>query len=133
VDLRNKFSSRSKDQSGGVGLSSSVTIVGRRSRHGSLAKEGVEDGEEETGSFTGTSLSTSHQISSTGDNGDRVFLDRSRGLVSCEINVVEKCWVDRGLSIGKDSNGFRDIGTGRLDGDIGILVKVDTGGLVVSI
>jgi hypothetical protein len=77
-------------------------------------------------------LGTSHEISSTGDNGDRVFLDGGRGLVSCELNVVEECGVDRGLSVGENSNGFGDIGTGSLDGDIGVLVKVDTSCLWVS-
>jgi hypothetical protein len=59
-------------------------------------------------------------------------LDRGRGLVSCEINVVEECGVDRGFGIGKDGNGFGDIGTGSLDGDIGVLVKVDTGSLLLA-
>jgi hypothetical protein len=97
-----------------------------------VGEKSVEDGEEETGGFTGTSLSTSHQISTTGDDGDRVFLDRSRSLVSGELNVVEQCGVDRGVGIGENSDGFGDIGSGSLDGDIGVLVKVDTGGLKVS-
>ena len=132
MNLRNKFSGRSKDKGSGVGLSSTVTVIGRGSRQGSLTEKGVQNGEEETGSFTGTSLGTSHEISSTGDNGDRVFLDGGWGLVSCKLNVVEECGVDGGLSVGENSNGFRDIGTGSLDGDIGVLVKVDTSCLLLA-
>jgi hypothetical protein len=136
VNLGNEFSGRGKDKSGRVGLSSVVASVAVAvvdgGGGGTVGEKGVEDGEEETGSFTGTSLGTSHQISTTGDNGDRVFLDRGRSLVSGKINVVEQCRVDGGLGIGKDSHGLGDIGSGSLDGDIGVLVKVDTGVLWVS-
>jgi hypothetical protein len=136
VNLRNKFSSRSEDKGSGVGLSSVVASVAvgvvDRSGGGSVREKGVENGEEETGSLTGTSLGTSHQVSATGDNGDRVLLDGGRSLVSSKVNVVEQCWVDGGLSIGKDSNGLGDVGTGSLDGDVGVLVKVDTSVLNVS-
>lgn len=136
VDLRDEFSGRGEDEGGGVGLSSTVASVAVAVVYGgggrTIREKSIEDGKEETGSLTGTSLGTSHQVSATGDNGDRVFLNGSRGLVSSKLNVVEQCWVDGRLGIGKDSDGLGDVGSGSLDGDIGILVKVDTSVLIVS-
>lgn len=74
-----------------------------------------------------TSLSTSHEVTTTHDNGNGVLLDRSRALVSSKGNVGDEVLVKRRTS--ELGDGLGDIMTGRLDGDVVVLVKVDTGSL----
>lgn len=123
VDLRNELSGGSKDQGGGIRLSSSVAHVGGRSR-GTIAEHGGENGEEETTGLSGTSLSTSHQISATSYDGNGVFLDRGGSSVSSVTNVLQKDRVDR--RVGELDDGLGHTVTGSLDRDIGVLVEVDT-------
>lgn len=130
VDLRDKLSGWGEDEGSGVGLSSSVASLGGR---GDWA-EGVgggENGEEETTSLSGTSLGTGHQVSATSDDGDRVFLDWGGGGVSSKGNVLEENRVDG--RVGELNDWLGNTGTSSFDWDIGVLVKVDTGGLVESI
>lgn len=54
-------------------------------------------------------------------------MDRGRGGVSSVLDVLKKDGVDRG--VGKFSHRLGNALTADLDGDIGVLVKVDTGGL----
>lgn len=54
-------------------------------------------------------------------------MNRGRGCVSSVLDVLEKDGVDRG--VGKFSHRFGDALTADFDGDIGVLIKVDTGGL----
>lgn len=134
VNLRNQFTSRREDQRGRVDLSSrrvrvGCVVNGRRGRSG--LEQGVQDGEQETTGLSGTSLGTCHQISVVGDDGDRVLLNRSRRGVVRELDVVEQNGVDgwrRELG-----QGVGNTGTGSLNGNIGVLVKVDTGRLVDSV
>lgn len=130
VDLRDKLTGGGEDKSGGVDLSSSVASLGRRG-HGTVGEHGGKDGEEETTSLSGTGLGTSHQVSSTSDNGDRVLLDRSRGGVSGVANILQENGVDgRVRELG---DGLRNSVTSSLNGDVGVLVEVDTGGLVNTV
>ncbi len=64
------------------------------------------------------------------DDGDGVFLDWGRGLVTGILDVLEEHRVE--VLIGESENGLGDIGTGSFDGDVSVSVKVDTSGLVVS-
>lgn len=54
-------------------------------------------------------------------------MDRGRGGVSSVLDVLEKDGVDRG--VGEFSHRLGNALTADLDGNIGVLVKVDTGGL----
>lgn len=131
VNLRDQFSGGGEDKTSGIGLSSRrvSAVAWLRWGGGTNTKHGIEDGEEESGRLSGTGLGTGHQVSSTGDNGDRVLLDRSGGLVSSKVDVLEQTRVDRRVGLGEDGAGLGDTLTSSLDGDVGVLVKVDTGGL----
>jgi hypothetical protein len=87
-----------------------------------------QDREEETTSLARTSLGTSHEITATRDDGDRVFLNRSRDLVAGHLNVFAEVLVQR--RSGKIVDGLGDVATRSFNGDIVILLKVDTGVLL---
>jgi len=97
VNLRNKLTGRSKDQGSWVGLAlatkvtSSTGWCSRRAVDESLG----EDGEQETTGLSGTSLGTSHQISTTHNNRNRVFLNWSRDLVMSKLDVLEEMVIQR--------------------------------------
>lgn len=129
MDLGNQFTSRSQDQSGGVSLSSTVTVTSVGWSLGTSVEHGVEHGEKETGSLAGTGLGTSHQVTASSDDGDGVLLNRGWGLVSSVFDVLEQNGVDGRVGVGKYSDGFWDTVTSSFDGDVGVLVKVETGGL----
>ncbi|TFB02208.1 hypothetical protein CCMA1212_005838 [Trichoderma ghanense] len=130
VDLRNKLSSGGEDQRRGVSLaltaklSSSVGGDSRRTVDESLR----QDGEKETTSLARTSLGTSHQVTTTHDDGDGVFLDRSGHLVAGHLNVAAQVLVQRGG--GELVDGLGDVTARGFDGDIVVLLKVDTGVLL---
>jgi hypothetical protein len=129
VDLRDQLTGRSKNKGGRISLARPAKAIGsvvrRRSRR-TLSESGRKDGEEESTSLSGTGLSTSHQITTTGDDGDRVLLDGRRGSVTRVRNVLEQNRVD---GLGESENWLGDIGTSSLDRDIGVTVKVNTRGL----
>lgn len=130
VDLRNKLSSGGKDERGGVGLALTTKLsssVGGDSRR--TVDEGLrQDGEKETASLARTSLGTSHEITTTHDDGDGVFLNGSRDLVAGHLDVTAKVLVERGGSELGDRLG--DVATRGFNRDIVILLKVDTGVLL---
>lgn len=74
-----------------------------------------------------TSLSTSHEITATHDNGDRVLLDGSRVFVASKSDVGDEMVIER--RGGELGDGFGNLMARSLDGDIVILVEIDTGGL----
>lgn len=134
MNLRNKLSSRSKNEGGGVGLSgatvSSASFLGRRGA-GSKGERGGKDGEEETSSLSGTSLSTSHEISTSSDDRYGVLLDGGGSLVVGKLDVLEEMRVDRrGCEFG-DREGH--ISSSGFDGNVGVGVEVDTSLLLGSI
>jgi len=90
-----------------------------------------EDGEEETTSLSGTSLGTSHQITATHDDGDRVLLDGGRDLVARELDVGDEVVIER--RVGKGGNRVGDTLTASLDGDVVVLLEVDTAVLDVGV
>ena len=132
VDLRDELSGGSQDQGGGVLLPASR--VGRERAGvldglggGSVGEHFRQDGEEETTGLSGTGLGTGHQVSHVGDDGDRVLLNGGRGGVSGRLDVLEEDGVEG--RVGELGDGVGDALAGSLDGNIGVSVKVETGGL----
>jgi len=125
-DLRDKLTGGSKNQRGGVGLSLTAELTGGISRHSrrTVDESLRKNGEEETTSLSGTSLGTSHKITTTHDNGDRVFLNRSRDLVVSKLDVAAQVLIQRRSR--ELVNSLRHICTGSLDGDVVVLLEVDT-------
>jgi hypothetical protein len=88
-------------------------------------KEGLrQDGEEETTSLSGTSLSTSHKITAVGNDGNRVLLDWGGNLVVSKLDVAAEVLIE-GRS-GELENRLGDIVSRSLDGDVIVLLEVDT-------
>jgi hypothetical protein len=83
-----------------------------------------ENGEEETTSLSGTGLGTSHQITTTHDDGNRVLLHGCGDLVTGELNVAEQVVVERGVC--ETCDGLGDALAGSLNGDVVVLLEVDT-------
>lgn len=130
VDLRDQLTGGSKNESGGVGLALttiSTSGAGGNGRGTSVERLG-ENGEEETTSLAGTSLGASHQITATHDNGDGVLLDRSGDVVAGELNVGNEVVVQRRVAEGED--GLGHVVTGSLNGNVIVLLEVDTGVLL---
>jgi hypothetical protein len=125
-DLRDKLTGGSKNQRGGVGLSLTAELTGGISRHRrrTVDESLRKNGEEETTSLSGTSLGTSHQITTTHDNGDRVFLNRGGDLVVSKLDVAAQVLVQRRSR--ELVNRLRHLCTGSLDGDVVVLLEVDT-------
>jgi hypothetical protein len=127
VDLRDKFSSGGENQRSRISLS--LAAEGSSGISGDsrgTVDEGLrQDGEEETTSLSGTSLSTSHEITTTHDDGDGVLLDRGGDLVVGEFDVAAEMLIQR--RGGELGDGLGNVLTGSLDGDVVVLLEVDTG------
>lgn len=133
VDLGNQLTSGSQDQSSGISLALTAVATAAldRDRRGALGERLVEDGEQETASLAGTSLGAGHEIAAVDDDGDRVLLDRGGDLVAGELNVGEQVLVQRGVAEGED--GLGHITARGRDGDVVILLEVDTGVLLARV
>jgi len=131
VDLRDKLTSRGKDERGRVSLALAGHAGLHRGSAGAVDEGLGEDGEEETTSLSGTGLGTSHQVTTTHDNGDRVLLDGGRDLVARELNVADKVVVER--RVGEGGDGLGNALTAGLDRDIVVLLEVDTAVLDVGV
>jgi hypothetical protein len=129
-NLRHKLTGRGKDQRGGISLALATKLTGGISGHGRRTVEESlrEDGEQETTSLSRTGLGTSHQITTVANDGDRVLLDRCRDLVVGELDVAAQMFIQRGG--GELVNRLRHVGTGSLNGDVVVLLEVDTGVLL---
>jgi len=125
-DLGDKLTSGCENERGGVRLPlASETSLSRSVGAGSMLESLGEDGEEETTSLAGTGLGTSHQVTTTHDNGDGVLLDGSRNLVAGKLNVGNEVVIERRVGEGGDRLG--DSLSGSLDGDVVVLLEVDAG------
>ncbi|VUC19933.1 unnamed protein product, partial [Clonostachys rosea] len=128
INLRNEFSGRGENQRSRVGLalaSETTTATGRgRDRRRSVQEGLRKDREEETTSFTGTSLGTGHQITATRDNGDGVLLDRCGDLVVSELDVAAQMLIQRRAKELVDR--LWHVTSRSLDGNVVILLEVDT-------
>jgi len=127
-DLGDKLTSRSKNEGSRVSLALTAVAVLTTSRSrgsgGTVLESLREDREKETTSLSGTGLGTSHEITATHDNGDRVLLDRGGDNIAGELNVGDQVVVQRG--VGELSNGLGDVVTGGLNGNVIVVGKVDT-------
>ena len=131
-DLRHELTGGGQDQGSGVGLALTTVAeltgsLGRGGRRTVLVGLG-QDGEQETTSLSGTSLSTSHQVTAIHDDGDGVLLDRGGDGVSRKLDVGQQVVIQRGVCEGV--GGFGDIVTGGFHGDIVVVGEVDTGVLL---
>lgn len=125
VNLGDQLTGGGEDQRGGVSLAltAETTRAGGSCRRARLV--GLrQDGEEETTSLSGTSLSTSHQVTTAHDDGNGVLLDRCRHGVAGEPDVGDQVVIQRGVAEGED--GLRHVLARGLDGDVVVLLEVDT-------
>lgn len=128
VDLRHKLSGGSKHKGSGVGLLVHVSRASRLWGGGGTVEEGLgQNGEEESSGLTRTGLGTGHQVSASSNNGDRVLLDGGGLVVSSKLDVSQQVLLEgrRGESV----DGLGHVVTGGLDGNLVVVIKVDTGGL----
>ncbi len=127
VNLGNQLTGRSQDEGGWVGLALATEVgSGTGWDSGWTVDEGLgKDWEEETSSLSGTSLGTSHQVTTTHDNRDGVLLDWGWNLVVSKLDVADQVVIQRWVGEGVDW--LWDIGSGSLDRDVIILLEVDTG------
>jgi hypothetical protein len=127
-DLRDKLTSRSKNERSRVGLAltavAELTTSSSRGSGRTVLESLGENREEETTSLSGTSLGTSHEITATHDNGNGVLLDRSGDNIASELNVGDQVVVQRGVS--ELGDGLGNVVTRRLNGDIVVVGKVNT-------
>jgi hypothetical protein len=82
-----------------------------------------QNGEQETTSLAGTSLSTSHEITAAHDDGDGVLLNRGGHSVAGKPDVADEVVVQR--RVGEVQDGLRNILARSLDRDIVVLLEVD--------
>lgn len=125
VDLRDQLTGGCENERRGVGLALTpkATLTNRVGRGTGLVGLG-ENGEEETTSLARTSLSASHQIAAAHDDGDGVLLHWGWVGVSGKRDVGNQVVVQRRVGEGED--GLGHVLTRGLDGDVVILLKVDT-------
>ena len=72
-----------------------------------------------------THLRAGHQVTVVGDDGDRVLLDRGRRRVVRHSNILQKNGVQG--RVGKLEYGLGDASARGLNGDVVVLLEVDTG------
>jgi len=133
VDLRDELTSGSEDERAGVCFPSAEAALSHLGgRWGwAVGEESRKDGEEETTRFTGTGLGTAHEITAELDNGDGVLLNGGRVGVARELDVFEEVSVDGRR--GECGHRLGNVSSTGLDGDVTVLVEVDTHGLVETV
>lgn len=111
VDLGDKLTGGGKDERGRVSLAltSKAAALTTGSGRGSLEESLRQNGEEEATSLAGTGLRTSHEVSATHDNRDRVLLHRGRNGVPSELDVRDEMVIER--RVGELQDGLGDIVT----------------------
>jgi hypothetical protein len=126
VNLRDQLTGWSKDKGCWVCLAlASKAGTSASWRWGWTVDESLgQDWEQETSGLSGTSLGTSHQITSTHDNWDGVLLDWCWDLVMSKLNVANEMVVQ--WWVGELEDWLWDIVSGSLDWDIVVLLEVDT-------
>jgi hypothetical protein len=131
VNLRDELTGGGKNKTSGVGLAARVAVRGgvRGRSRGTVGEGGRENGEEETTSLTRTSLGTSHEVTTKSDDGDRVLLDGGGGAVTGHGNVLKEDRVNGRAELGY---GLGNASSSGLDGNVGILVEVDTSRLLMG-
>jgi hypothetical protein len=84
-NLGSKFTGRSQDQSVRVRDAARVVVGGRKWQV--LGQQGLDQREQEGGSFTGPSLGTTHQVATTQRNRNRVLLNWGGDGITRETNI----------------------------------------------
>ncbi|KAH9860816.1 hypothetical protein J1614_012149 [Plenodomus biglobosus] len=102
---------------------SSIRSASSRTRRRAIDEVLGQDGEEETTSLSGTSLSTGHKITATHDDGNGVLLDRGGDLVARQLDVAQQMVIQRGVC--EAGNRLGDTLAGSLNGDVIVLLEVD--------
>ena len=130
VDLRDKLTRGCENKRGRVRFSLASEAAALAARDGRRAvDEGLrQDGEEETTSLSRASLGTGHEIASTHDDRNRVLLYWGRDTVPSELDVLDKVGLKRGVGEGQDR--VRHILTRGFNGNVIVLLEVDTGVLL---
>lgn len=120
IDLKGELTSGGHDE----GLGHGRALVSTGLDGNGVLEDLGEDGEEKGARLTGTSLSTGHQITVSSDHRDAVLLNGSGHGEVGNLNVV----LDEGVEIAavEAGDGLGDIVARGRDGDIVVLVKVDT-------
>jgi hypothetical protein len=131
VNLGDQLTSRGEDERSRVCLALAGHAGLSRGAAGAVDKGLGEDGEEETTSLSGTSLGTSHQVTAAHDNRDGVLLNGSGDLVTRELDVADKVVVER--RVGEGGDGLGNTLTTCLNGNVVVLLEVDTAVLHVGV
>lgn len=126
VNLGDQLTGWGEDERSGVGLAlaTKVTSLAGGNRRRACLVRLRKDGEEETSSLSGTSLGTSHQVTSAHNDGDRVLLDGCGHQVAGERDVGDQVVIQRRVAEGED--GLRHILARGFDGNVVVLLEVDT-------
>ncbi|KUI63848.1 hypothetical protein VM1G_12026 [Cytospora mali] len=126
VNLGDQLTGWGEDERRGVGLAltAEVTCLASGNRRRTRLVSLRQDREEETTSLSGTSLSTSHQVTTSHDNGNGVLLDRCGHVVAGERNVGDQVVIQGGVAEGK--NGIWHVLARGLNGNVVVLLEVDT-------
>ena len=126
VDLARELTGGGEDE--GVGVATTATgVLGRR--RAATTKHRKDDGEEEAGGLTGTSLGTGHEVLVGKANGNGILLDGSGLGVAAELSVPHEVLTD-GID-GVLLDGLGAFTSRRLDGNVVVLVEVDASGLLM--
>jgi hypothetical protein len=106
-------------------LTAEVASSSRWGRRRAILESLGENREQETTSLSGTSLSTSHQVTTAHDDGDRVFLNWGRDLIMGELDILNQVVIER--RVGELENWLWNIVSRSFNWDIIVLLEVDTG------
>mmetsp|Transcript_26545 Transcript_26545/g.35362 ORF Transcript_26545/g.35362 Transcript_26545/m.35362 type:complete len:288 (-) Transcript_26545:342-1205(-) len=126
VDLRGKLTGGSEDER--LRVNTAATSIFRGWISTGL-EHGHDDGEKETGSFTRTSLGTSHEVPSGGTDRHGILLNRSGLGVATKLSVTEEVYANSFLRV--DIDRFWAISTTGLDRNVIVIVKVNAGFLLM--
>lgn len=126
MNLGDKLTGGGEDQSGRISFTSTTVTPCRRlgwGRARAFGEGSRENGEEEATCFTGTGLSTSHQVPPSSYDRDGILLNGSRSRIHGEANILQQNGIQR--RAGEREYGLGYASTGSLDGNIVVLFKVD--------
>lgn len=125
VNLRDQLTGGSQNEGGRVclALAAELSSSASGSRRRTVEESLGENGEEETTSLSRTSLGTSHEITTAGNDRDGVLLNRCGDLVTSKLDVAAQMLIERGS--GKLENRLGNIISRSLNRDVVVLLEVD--------
>mmetsp|Transcript_4516 Transcript_4516/g.9445 ORF Transcript_4516/g.9445 Transcript_4516/m.9445 type:complete len:258 (-) Transcript_4516:103-876(-) len=128
MNLLGQLTRRSQDEGVGEGPTRTTIIRGLLA---ATFDHGHEDGKEKTGRFSGTGLGTRHQIAASHTDWDRIFLHWRRLTVTTQLRVSIQVFPNRLRTV--IVNRIRNIFSRYFNGDFVVVVKVDSGRLLVGV